>query len=321
MYINQSIKKIVTDYQQRFFVVKIPIIIAVLIFQFSFLSCSNSNSTKQIEDEKLILVCGDSKILLVDYATSMDSIPKIIWSWDAHLAKDLPNDFKLKKFNTIDDCKSINDGEHILFSSSSGAIGILNKKDKRMIFYTDVPNAHSIESLPGNKIVAAASTSEKGNKLMLFDINNPKELLFSDSLFSAHGVVWDENRNSIFALGYDVLREYKLKDEVKLVLNTEWKIPGIGGHDLQMAPNSNKLFITEHTGAWVFDLENKQFSKVDKFPDAENIKSLNQNKSGQFIYTVPEESWWTYHVKFYNPSGILSFPDMHVYKARWFESY
>lgn len=279
-------------------------------------SCKESFNASS--SEQYILVCGDSKVLLVDYGNSKDSIPEFIWSWDAHLANDLPEDYRLKKFNSMDDCKAVNGGQQILVSSSSGAIAILNKEDKKVLFYAEVPNAHSIELMPGNKIVAAASTSEKGNKLMVFDMDNPEVVLFSDSLYSAHGVVWDESRNSLFALGYDVLREYKIENEFHLVLNSEWEIPGISGHDLQMAADGNNLFITEHTGAWVFDLKNKEFNKISHFPDAENMKSLNQNKSGQFVFTVPEKSWWTYHVRFHNPSGILSFPEMRVYKARWY---
>jgi hypothetical protein len=106
----------------------------------------------------------------------------------------------------------------------------------------------------------------------------------------------------------------------ELVLENEWVIPGISGHDLQMAQGGNKLLITENTGAWIFDLGNQQFSKIDGFPDDVNIKSLNQNNNGKYVYTVAEESWWTHHVYFFNPEGALLFPDMRVYKARWFEA-
>ena len=45
----------------------------------------HSQSSK---DQKLFLVCGDSKVLLVDFERSRDSIPAIVWTWDAHLAQD-----------------------------------------------------------------------------------------------------------------------------------------------------------------------------------------------------------------------------------------
>jgi hypothetical protein len=296
-----------------FALIRFTIIILLLILHISFFSCS-----PKAHHQRLVLVCGDSKVLLVDYTEPLDSIPDIIWSWDAHLADDLPDIYRTQMFNSVDDCKPIRNGRQLMVSSSSGGVAIVNMEDKKVIFHTEVPNAHSIELLPGDKLVAAASTAQKGNRLMVFSIGDPA-VLFSDSLYSAHGVVWDEKRNSLFALGYDVLREYKIEDEYKLVLEREWKIPGISGHDLQMAKGGNKLLITEHTGAWVFDMTDQQFSKIDGFPDAEHMKSLNQNSHGEYVYTVPEESWWTYRVRFYNPAGVLLFPGMRVYKARWFE--
>lgn len=292
--------------------------INILIFtQIAIYSCGNFENSSN--SKELVLVCGDSKVLLVEYPENNDTIPKFIWSWDAHLANDLPFEYRTKKFNSIDDCKPTPDLKQLMISSSSGAVAIITMEDKKVTFLADVPNAHSIELLPGNKIVAAASTALKGNRIMLFDLTHPAELLDTDSLYSAHGVVWDKKRNSLYALGYDVLREYKIQNEKELLLNEEWKIPGISGHDLQMAPDGDKLFITEHTGAWEFDLNYFKFNKINQFPDAENIKSLNQNKKGQFVYTVPEESWWTYHVSFFNPEGKLSFPNMKVYKARLYE--
>jgi hypothetical protein len=289
------------------------ILILVLTF---FFSCNNEK--KLTVSENFVLVCGDSKVLMVEYPDDNDSIPEIVWHWDAHQADDLPSEYQTKKFNSIDDCKPAPDRKQIMISSSSGAVAIVSLKDKKVTFLADVPNAHSVEMLPGNKIIAAASTAKNGNRLMLFDMARPEVLLDSDSLYSAHGVIWDEQRNSLYALGYDVLREYKLQNNSKLALSREWKIPGESGHDLQLAPDGNRLYLTEHTGAWEFDLNTTKFGKINKFPDAENIKSLNQNEAGRFVYTVPEESWWTYHVTFFNPAGKLSFPDMRVYKARLF---
>lgn len=273
----------------------------------------------QVIGLKSLLVCGDSKILLVDYEKSRDSIPEIVWSWDAHLAEDLPEEFRNKKFNSIDDCKSINDGQQIMVSSSSGAVALLKRKGSKVLFYANVPNAHSVEILPNNLLVAAASTSDDGNRIMLFDMDHPDQVVYSDSLYSAHGLVWDSGRKSLYALGYDVLREYKLASRDSLYLLNEWKIPGEGGHDLYPSPDGNRLFMTEHTGTWIFDLEHHRFNKIEEFPDAGNIKSIGQNKSGQYIFTVPEESWWTHHVSFSQPLRKLAFPGMRVYKARWFD--
>ncbi len=286
-----------------------------LVVNFVFTSCNMTGPGKR---KNWVLVCGDSKVYVVNPALSGDTLPEVIWSWDAHQAEDLPLSFRTKKFNSTDDCKAVNGGEWIMVSSSSGAVAVVTFKEKKVLFYTDVPNAHSVELLPGNKIVAAASVTGNGNKLMLFEMSTPPVILYEDSLYSAHGVVWDEKRESLFALGYDVLREYKLADGDSLAMIKEYKIPGISGHDLQLSPEGDKLFVTEHLGAWEFNLLTRQFGKIEGFPDAENIKSINQNKAGRYVYTVPEESWWTYHVSFFNPAGKLSFPQMHVYKARWY---
>ncbi|MFC5411542.1 DUF6528 family protein [Larkinella bovis] len=272
----------------------------------------------QSTSEKLLMVCGDSKVLLVDYQQGQDSIPAVVWSWDAHEAMDLPTEYRTRKFNSMDDCKAIRQGEQLLVSSSSGAIAVLNRKDKKVVFYASVPNAHSIELLPGDLIAAAASTAPNGNRIMLFDQKHPEKPLYSDSLFSAHGLVWDQQRKSLFALGLTVLREYKLVGTKALKLVQEWTIPGHSGHDLQPTPDGRHLFLTEETGAWQFDLKTHTFTKIPGFTDAPHTKSVGRDRRGQFIYTVPEESWWTYHVRFQHPSHALSFPTMKVYKARWF---
>lgn len=265
---------------------------------------------------KAFLVCGDSKVLIVDYNQSSDTLPKIIWTWDAHLAQDLPEDFRNRKFNSTDDCKAINRGKQILVSSSSGAIAVVNVEDKKVMFHAAVPNAHSIEVLPGNRLVAAASTHAEGNKIMVFGLDIPTKIVYTDSLYSAHGVVWNEKRKSLYALGYDQLREYRLQKKGGLSLVAKWKIPGLGGHELN-ARDDDHLFVTEHHGAWLFNLTTHNFQKIEGFQDADHIKSLGRDRSGQYIFTIPEESWWTYHVKFSNPARSLAFPGMKVYKARW----
>jgi hypothetical protein len=264
------------------------------------------------------LVCGDTKLLLVDYQKSTEEKAAIIWEWDSRNASELSDEQK-NRFRSLDDCKAVNKGKQILVSSSSNAIALLESKTQKVQFVASVPNAHSIELLPHNRIVAAASTNDKGNKIMLFDLDNPDQVLFEDSLYSAHGVVWVKEQKLLYALGYDVLRAYSFPNPNELKLEKSWKIPGEGGHDLFLSNDRKKLFMTEHHEAWVFDLGTNEFQKIPGFPQAENIKSVSENSAGQFIYTVPEESWWTFHVSFHHPEKKIPFPDMKVYKARWYQ--
>ncbi len=274
-----------------------------------------------VRGQNEFLVCGDSKVLLVDYKQSKDSIPHIKWEWDAAKDSQLPEDYRNGKFRTMDDCKMAADGQQVLVSSSSGGVALLGYPDKKLLFLAEVGNAHSIALLPGGLIAVAASTHPKGNKVVLYHASRSNEPLAEDSLYSGHGVVWHPQRKLLYALGYDVLRAYTVDQDprgnVTLSKKSEWPIPGKSGHDLFLTPDGRQLYITEHTQAWAFDLTEETFGKITNFPAKENIKSLGHNQAGQLLFTEPEESWWTFSVKFINPDRKFVFPGMKVYKARW----
>ena len=287
----------------------------------SLLSLFCLNGAAQTSKPMEYLVCGDSKVLIVDHSLSKDSIPAVTWSWDAHDAADLPDEYRYKFFETIDDCKAYQKGKVILISSSSGGFAMLNRADKKVLYYGFVPNAHSIELLPGNIIAVAGSTAENGNSVELYKLSQPGKAVFKDSLYSGHGVVWHKKQKRLYALGYNELRQYSLKNGkagTSLVLNKSWKIPNKGGHDLLQVPSEDKLLLTDTRTAWEFDLKNFTFSEFSPLKGVRNVKSLGLHPvSKQLIYTKAEESWWTYNVYFKEPDSKASFPDVRVYKARW----
>ncbi|RNI28907.1 hypothetical protein EFA69_12740 [Rufibacter immobilis] len=267
------------------------------------------------------LVCGDSKVLIVDNSLTKDSIPIVTWSWDAHDATDLPDDYRQKFFETVDDCKAYQKGSKILISSSSGGFAMLNKANKKVLYFGFVPNAHSIELLPGNIIAVAGSTAEKGNCIELYKLDKPGVAVYRDSLYSGHGVVWHSKQKKLYALGYNELRQYSLKNDktgTSLTLDNSWKLPNTGGHDLQLVPSEEKLLITDTRTVWEFDLSSFSFSEFSPLKGMKNVKSVGKHPvSKQLIYTKAEESWWTYHVNFMDPNQRASFPEIRVYKARW----
>jgi len=271
--------------------------------------------------QKEFLVCGDTKVLVVDYEKSRDTIPHIKWEWDASQDMQLPEVYRKQKFRSMDDCKLSADGKQLLVSSSSGGIALLSYPDKKLLFLTEVGNAHSIEFLPGGLIAVAGSIHAKGNSVEIYNPAVSDQPLAKDSLYSGHGLVWHSKRKVLYALGYDVLRAYSLDIKSprnpKLTLLKEWKIPGQSGHDLFMTADGKQLYITEHTSAWAFDIAREKFSAISDFPTKENIKSIGRNRAGQIIYTEPEESWWTFSVRFLHPERKFGFPGMKVYKARW----
>lgn len=274
-----------------------------------------------VQAQKDFLVCGDSKLLVVDYLSSKDSIPAIRREWDASRDADLPEIFRTRKFRSMDDCKVSPDGKQLLVSSSSGGVALLHYPEMKVVFFTEVGNAHSIEFLPGGLIAVAGSTHPQGNKVAIFNPAVSDQPLAQDSLYSGHGVVWHAKKKLLYALGLDVLRAYTVESDargiVRLTKTKEWKIEGQSGHDLFLTADGKQLYITEHTGVWTFDLKKEKFGKMPDFPDKPDIKSIGRNREGQILYTQPEESWWTFSVKTLHPERKFVIPGLKIYKARW----
>ncbi len=266
-----------------------------------------------------IITCGDDQVIVVDYETSDTNNLNILWRWDASEATDLPEIFQ-EYMRSTDDCKPVDDNKKILISSSGGGVVLVDMKTKQTLFYTHVPNAHSAEWLPDNRIVVALSTATGGNSIELYDVDNPDVVLFRDSLYSGHGVVWMSGSERLYALGYSELREYSLRnwdtEKPELHLGNSWKIPGPGGHDL-ISVSESRLILTSNDGVWNFDIPKEEFSPFAPLESVRNVKSVNYDEITQrLIYTKGEISWWTHHIYCRNPDKIIAVPDIHVYKVR-----
>ena len=165
-----------------------------------------------------------------------------------------------------DECKPVDGNSKILITSSGGGVVLADRETKKTLFYAYAPMAHSAELLPGNRIVVALSTAEGGNSIELYDIGKPEKVMFKDSLYSGHGVVWMPELKRLFALGYDELRSYSLKgwdtEKPELLLTEMYKLPEDGGHDLSKVTES-KLILSTHDGVWMFNtLEKKHIHQI-----------------------------------------------------------
>ncbi len=272
-----------------------------------------------------LIVCGDDLVTIFDLHQSQDTIPKIIWEWRASAAQDLPKNYRKSYFNSIDECKCIDDGQRLLITSSSSGVALLDRPTKKVLFYATVGNAHSAAALPNNRIAVMGSTNEKGNRIAIFDLGASEEVLFYDSIYSGHGAVWDPERKLLYALGYDELRAYELvkwdtkSPEMSLV--HAWSIPGESGHDLSpWVGNDDKLILTEHNGAWVFDQKSHRFEPFESLAKTPDVKAISvEPKTGQIAYIKAETSWWSERVYLLNSDQYFSFPGRHLYKVRWLE--
>jgi hypothetical protein len=199
----------------------------------------------------------------------------------------------------------------------------VDRATKNVLFYARVGNAHSAEWLPNDRIVVAGSTNSEGNRLAIFDAHQSETPLFRDSLYSGHGVIWDAERQLLYALGYDELRAYNLQDWLsdapKLQRVHTWTIPGESGHDLMYLPNDNdQLLLTEHESVWLFDKINGTFQPYAPLEGQQDVKGVSlHDETNRLAYIQAETSWWSTHVYLDNPKRMFAFPGIRLYKTRW----
>ncbi len=271
-------------------------------------------------NENHIAVCGGNEVKIIDIEKSDGTNLHEVWSWRIDEPTDgLPANYA-EYLNPLDECKFVDNNRKLLLTSSHSGVVLLDIKSRRNLFYARVPMAHSADLLPRNRVAVALSTHDKGNSLEIYDIAQPEKVLYRDSLYSGHGTVWHAERESLYALGYDVLREYKLRnwesDQPSLEMVASWPIPVKSGHDL-VKVDDERMLLSGNDGVYWFDVESGQYSPFEPLKDTHEVKSVNYNaKSGRLIYTKAEISWWTHHIYQENPDKVLTIDSMDIYKVR-----
>ena len=272
-----------------------------------------------------LVVCGWDEVFIIDTSDTKQERPVKLWSWRAQDSSELPERVK-GLFEATDECKPVDGGQKILITASSGGIALVERKSKKVLFYAVAGNAHSAEILPGSRIAVAASGAPHGNRLILYDLDKPEKELFSDELPRGHGVIWDNERNVLWALADENIQVYRLKEwETKqpaLERIITIKLPEGRGHDLYLVPNSNKLLVTTTNYVWLFDRDKKTFQKYESIDNTLHIKSVCVNPvTGRLVYIRADEGhWWSEKIRFLNPESVLFIPGEHFYKARWLTS-
>ena len=279
-------------------------------YLYFFLSCAHV-----LPDKKRTRLLS---VWIVNVDNSEGKNLDIVWKWNAQ-ESNIPDDFK-KHFRGMDECKTAQNGNWILMSSSAGGAAIIERSSEKCLFYARVPAAHSIELLPNNRVVVALSHNEKGDCIQLFDIERPNQVLFQDSLFWGHGVIWMENRQLLYALGFNELKAYSLKDwesnQPTLQMEKVWKLPTDDGHDL-IRISENELGFTTSFGTYMIDLDTEKIVSFQPLEGKKFIKSFNYNKeNGALSYTQAEIEWWTHNIYLENPKKTLTIDSINLYKVR-----
>jgi hypothetical protein len=132
---------------------------------------------------------------------------------------------------------------------------------------------------------------------------------------AGHGVVWDADRATLWALSGSSVRAYAIRD---WTMEGEWRLPEAGGHDLYPVPGSAALSVTTNTRCWLFDRDTKQFTPHPVLADSAKVKSIAQAPDGRIAWVQADPGgWWGTLVRFLNPDGGVEAGGMRLYKARW----
>jgi len=271
--------------------------------------------------EQLIL-CGWDEVFILDLAQAEKGKIEKLWSWRGADRKELPESLR-NAFRTTDDCKPVDGGRKILISSSSGGCALVQRPSGRVLWYALVPNAHSLELLPQNRVIAASSLSPTGNRLMLYDLARPDQVLWDGPLPSAHGVVWDADRQVLWALGLKELRCYERKDwttdKPSLAMKASYPLPDEDGHDLQAVPGTKDLVVTTGRHVYLFDRGELRFRLHPALADMAMVKCVSihpVSRRTAFVQASGKE-WWNDTIGLLSPPGQLTLPGQRLYKVRW----
>lgn len=270
-----------------------------------------------------LFACGGPQVLTLTLRLEGDKVEIVKRTdWEAGKSEGMPAGM-VPKFRTTDDCKPIDGGTRLLVTSSSGGLAIVERSTGKTEFYATVANAHSAEVLPGGRVVAAASTSPTGNRLIVFDRTKSDVEVFTTPLVSAHGTHWVEGERTLWALGLLELQAYELVDwdsaKPSLKLRETFKLPSRGGHDLSPVPGTSKFIVTTEHEVLIFDRKTSQFVRHPAIGSLVNVKSVTIHPTtGRTAFTLADPpDWWTYTVRFLGPEATLKFPNDRLYKIRW----
>jgi hypothetical protein len=278
-----------------------------------------------VKAEPLVL-CGWDEVFVLELSDAQKGKTDKLWSWRAKDRKELPEAIR-GSFGTTDDCKPVDGGSKILISSSGGGCALVERPSGRVLWYAGVPNAHSLERLPRDRVIVAGSVAPKGNRLILFDLARPNRPVWETPLVSAHGVVWDEKRECLWALGLNELRCYEPKDwagqHPSFTMKASHRLPAGDGHDLQAIPRSDDLVVTTGPRVYLFDREKRQFRPHPELGGKENVKCVSVHPvSGRTVFVQASAgAWWSDTIGLLSPAAQVRLPGERLYKARWIASH
>ncbi len=288
-----------------------------------------SASSMSTHEDTRIAFCGSDMIYIIKPFGIKDSYRDAIeWQFDAKALAQVLG-IKENRCNHIDDCKPVDAGRKMLVTSSYNWSVLLDIQSKEVLFHTNVStNAHSAELLPGNRIAVACSSG--GDAVQIYDMDKPDRVLWSQPLVSAHGVVWMESKQRLYAIGGETMYVYKLvdwnTDAPRLECERTFKARQGGLHDLTFV-DDNTLCVSGRK-SYLYNVNDESWVELTRLSASTALKSVNYNSETREMWftdaTVPEGTQtWSTHTLHYtdDPMGGTDFmtvrcSDIDIYKVR-----
>ncbi|TWU57666.1 DUF6528 family protein [Rubripirellula reticaptiva] len=289
-------------------------------FMICFLACFlaiATLSTTAFADTHDLICCGGDEVFVI--AIEDPKVKK--WSWHSKQSPSIPEDIR-KRFRSTDDCKPC-EGDLLLITSSSGAVALIDRSSKACKFLAESRNAHSACLLPGRQVAVASSFG--GDQVQFFDrdeIQQPAMVVQSLVLLGAHGLVWDAQRDCLWALGEKELlalvADANAKPAVRWSVRSRTSLPSNGGHDLSPQHDAKHLYVTTDTQVLTFDCDELNFLVAEGFGDQEKVKSVDRHATSNRIvfHQATAEDWWSDTIRFTDAKPI-QISDQRLYKIRW----
>lgn len=294
-----------------------------------------SSSTRKL------IACGSDKVYVMDATIAHEEgnySNALLWSWSS-------SDFSFgTSSDHIDDCKPVNDGKQFLVtcSNKNAWCALVDYPSGKVSYVVEgVTNAHSAELLPGGRLVVASS--DGGDKIVLFDTNGSTSPIANYPLPSAHGVVWVDSVQRLYAIGGTTIQVYSLSswDSSSPALRLESTISSSsfvnGLHDASLV-DANTIIVAGNNAA-LLDVRSGSLNSVKHLNGVVGVKSVNYNAdSGELYYTYAAEgtsegsyNWSSHKIRYTGDVNLqvsgdglsqdsnwsyISVPDINMYKVR-----
>lgn len=188
----------------------------------------------------------------------------------------------------------------ILITSSSGYAAIGEYPSGTCLFDILLPayGPHSIEYLP-NGAVAVACSGNGNTKYACIRFHaadqdgNLKQKAQSIAFEGAHGVIWDDMRQLLWALGTNMIKAYELVGSgadtaLQEVALYEASLPNGGGHDIAAVYSDvfGNSFLIGGKGVLLFDKKTGTFTEAPGQISVKGVKCVGVLDDGRIIRTA-----------------------------------